>query len=763
MKQYEIVYSDFQKMQDFIYSNNINDNDNIFVQVFTAVIGIEFINNVISEITSILPNAKIIGATTAGEIYNGNVFSNTTIISFTIFDKVKIKTKLLIGSDEYGLGVDIAKDLIEYNTKVVILFSDGLRTNGYKIIKGIESVNNCITICGGQAGDNGYLKETFVFTNQGITKNGVAAVSLSGQNLNVITDHSFSWSSIGKLMTITKAVNNRIFTIDDIKAGDIYKKYLGHEVAEELPMSATEFPLIIKKNGMNIARVPFECYDDGSLSFLGNVEVNDKVQFGYGNVNMITSQALEMTSNLRSKSVEAIFVYSCSVRRNFMQDKINIETSALNGIAPTFGFFTYGEFFKVNHSNELLNTTMTILAISEGEQIHHKNKVILTNKNQGLSKSFFEGKDIGVIKVFTNLVNQVTEELQTANKELEKQKHKVEQMNNATKVIMEINNDMLSSCEVDNLFKNILDKVFKVFPNCDIGSILLMKDNKFSYKATRGYVLNKVGEIKYLFKNMYQYRTYGIYGLLKPMIVTNLEKNLFDSKDDYNSWKELLIKTPHELLTCSIGVNGHILGFINIFNTDKNINFNEEDKKLFEYLCNDINIVLKNAQLLENILYMSKYDCLTGIYNRHYFRKVLYETMSKAKLLNEIFVICVIDLNDFKNINDRYGHTVGDKLLIKFVNIFKTQICDDDVFGRIGGDEFEVIFLNKNKAQVIDIMDKICMFLKKYRFDLDRDKKEISFAYGVSEFSTDSDNVNELLKMADKKMYEKKMNMKQDE
>ena len=79
-------------------------------------------------------------------------------------------------------------------------------TNGRKLIKGIESANNNIIVCGGKAGDNGYLKETFVFTKEGITKNGIAAASLTGKHLNVTTEHSFSWSPIGKLMTITKAL-----------------------------------------------------------------------------------------------------------------------------------------------------------------------------------------------------------------------------------------------------------------------------------------------------------------------------------------------------------------------------------------------------------------------------------------------------------------------------------------------------------------------------------------------------------------------------
>lgn len=160
---------------------------------------------------------------------------------------------------------------------------------------------------------------------------------------------------------------------------------------------------------------------------------------------------------------------------------------------------------------------------------------------------------------------------------------------------------------------------------------------------------------------------------------------------------------------------------------------------------------------------MSRYDGLTGVYNRHYFREILNKTLNKAKLSDEVFVICILDLNNFKIINDTYGHDVGDQMLIKFTSIFKAGISKNDVFGRIGGDEFTVIFINKNKAQVIDIISKIYTVFKNNDIYFNGNKKEISFAYGISQFLADSDDVDELLRIADKRMYEQKRKMKENE
>lgn len=763
MKQYGFIYNNFQKLQSFIYSKNIGKNDNVLIQVFTGIVEAGFIETIIGEILCILPQAEIIGATTAGEIFQENALINTTIISFTIFEKTKIKSKLLnvANNNEYQLGINIAEELVEDDTKVIILFSDGLLTNSLNIVKGIQSTNSNVIISGGKASDNGYLKETLVFTKDGITKKGIAAVSLTGKELNVTTECSFGWSTIGKLMTITKADNNRIYTIDDMKAVDIYKKYLGEDVAKGLPMSATEFPLVAIKDGVHMAKVAYSCNDDGSLSFLNNVEVGDKVQFGYGNVNMLIDQSLVIANRLKERNVEAIFIYSCSVRRSFMQDKVNLEIDPLNNIAPTFGFFTYGEFFTMNNSNELLNISMTVLGISEGEQNFYNDKLILT-KNESPAKSFFEGKDLGVIKAFANLVNESTKELQQTNEILEKQKAKIEQMNNITKSILQINSEMISSGESDRFLQMILDKALDIIPGGKVGSILLLENNILHYKAAKGYNSDKIKGMTYKVEDIYEYDKISVDDLFNPTILKNLEEHLFREVHQYNDWRGMLDEEPKELLTCGIGIDGEIVGLIDIFNTNKEEDFSEEDKSLIKYLCYDIAIALKNFRLLENVLYMSRFDSLTGVYNRNYFREILNKTLNKASISETNFVVCMMDLNNFKIINDTYGHDVGDGVLVKFTNIFKMEIDENDILGRIGGDEFTAVFVNKNKRQAMKIINRVSNILENYSLDFNGEREVISFAYGLYEFSSNCNDIDELLKLADKRMYEKKRRMKEN-
>lgn len=764
MKQYGFVYNNFKKMESFIYSKNINKEENILIQVFTGVVELEIIENVLKEILSILPRAEIIGATTAGEILKKRMYVNRIAISITIFEKTKIKSKLLNNNnEEYELGRNICNELVEEDTKVLILFSEGLLINSLEIIKGIHEENSNVIVCGGKAADNGCFKETFVFTKDGISKNGVAVVSLTGTLLSVTTDYSGGWSTIGKIMTITKASRNRIYTIDNVKTVDIYRKYLGDQIAKELPMSASEFPLIEIKDNIQIAKVPSVCNDDGSLSFLSNVEVNDKVKFGYRNVNMLLDSSVEMSNKLTGKNVEVLFVYSCFVRKSFMQKKIEFDINPLNDIAPTFGFFTYGEFFTTHNSIKLLNTSMVVLGLSEVRQKLCKDKDnnnFLLTKNENYAKECLEEMEFRVIKAFTKLVDESSKEIQEANEILQEQKRKIEKLNIITKSILEINNKMISSGEFDKYMKMILDKIMEVITKGKMACILLEENNKLCYKSTKGYDLNKIENMVYNVESIYQYDRGKDTELFHPMILKNIERNIFWEPENYDRWKEALYEEPKEILTCCIGIDGKVAGIIDIMNTNEEENFDEEDKNALRYVCYDIAIALKNYRLIEKVLYMSRYDSLTQVYNRRYLKELLDNIMNTSKISRSSFIICWIDLNDFKTINDTYGHDKGDEVLIKFAKTFKEGMGRENILGRIGGDEFIAIFVNENKKHVMDIVESISEELKIFTFEYNGSKNTINFAYGLSEFLSDSDDIEELLKIADERMYEKKNIMK---
>ena len=157
------------------------------------------------------------------------------------------------------------------------------------------------------------------------------------------------------------------------------------------------------------------------------------------------------------------------------------------------------------------------------------------------------------------------------------------------------------------------------------------------------------------------------------------------------------------------------------------------------YLVNKL--IAEREDLLENI----NIDQLTGVYNRRILNYI-----------NEFSVIVMCDIDDFKKINDSYGHDVGDLALKILAKELYSNIRINDVVCRYGGDEFLIIFNDCNKEVVCERMRKVQEDLK-YPF---RDKKyEVSISVGIAERENDQ-SLTEVITNADMALYNSKNNGK---
>ncbi|KUO64506.1 MAG: hypothetical protein APF84_10460 [Gracilibacter sp. BRH_c7a] len=401
-----------------------NNQPTVLVQVFSGICEKEFIQRLTAEISELVPHAKIIGTTTAGEIMNGQVSEIKIVISFAMFYHTETRHKLFFkekAQNDFELGQSIASSLCSDRTKVLILFATGLTINANQLLKGVQSINPSLPIAGGNAGDNSLMQQSFVFCNDYITDYGVVGTVLEGDHLTVNCHWHLGWQPIGNEMTITKADELRVYTIDNLPAFKIYEKYLGLNNARLLD-NHQEYPLISYRHGVQMARIPVIHYDDGSLGFLADVIEGEKVWFSYGHVGTILHQIDNLSRQIKQHPAESIFVYSCVSRKGFLQELSQIETVSLQQIAPTAGFFTYGEFYHAGETNQLLNATMTVLVLAEKEQIGHLPEKEL--RPQVFIQKLIDNQDnvipknIRVLKTLSHLVNTVTEELVMANEKL---------------------------------------------------------------------------------------------------------------------------------------------------------------------------------------------------------------------------------------------------------------------------------------------------------------------------------------------------------
>ncbi|CDI48760.1 GGDEF domain-containing protein [Clostridium tetani] len=161
----------------------------------------------------------------------------------------------------------------------------------------------------------------------------------------------------------------------------------------------------------------------------------------------------------------------------------------------------------------------------------------------------------------------------------------------------------------------------------------------------------------------------------------------------------------------------------------------------------EISLIEKNKFLKE----MSMEDYLTKVYNYGTIIEIIERQIKYSKRKGETFCILMIDIDDFKSVNDNFGHVFGDEILIKISKEIKKNIRKNDYVGRFGGEEFIVIFNNTELSEAIIISERIRKSIEKLEFFR---SLKITISGGVKEYFNES--CKEIIDAADNFLYKAK-------
>jgi len=411
MKNFSIEYTDIISWNHFIETNHLAAQSNILIQVFTPIECPKTLKKLVTGLHDRLPQAIIVGCTSDGGIFNKQVVgSDKTLLLISVFESTKIKAMYWpLGTEQFTTGIQVASSIVESDTQAVIAFADGLKANGEDLLNGFNSIAPDIPIAGGLAGDNWKFEQTFTFYQNEVLENAIVAVSLSNHDLQVHTDYLFEWQPVGKKMVVTKANKNQLFELDSKTAQEIYSHYLGLSEHDDFMACAAEFPLMILRNDMELARCPLATGENGSIYFAGNFSENDKVQFCYAHSHHIQTAHSHSMNRMLSKPVEAAFIYSCGARKHFIPKQVSEEIIRYQQFGDVGGVFLYGEFFHQDNKHAFLNHTLTTLFLSESKAGYEQTPTIVQGKNQLF--------DSTMIRLF-NLIEATSNELNQLNGQL---------------------------------------------------------------------------------------------------------------------------------------------------------------------------------------------------------------------------------------------------------------------------------------------------------------------------------------------------------
>ena len=388
MKHLSCLFSDKDEYKRVKKEVKNGGHGSELIQIFTSLTDREKLQKLLFKIKKDFPNAQIMGTTTAGEISHAKMYDNSTVISLTLFNETKLKTTYTKKTN-FKTGQALSKTLTSKHAKAAIVLSEGLNGEDYEgFIKGIKQVNPQLIIAGGLAGDNFELKRTFVFLGTNIFESGAVGVSFSGKNLFADNRYNLNWTPIGKEFTITASKGNLVKEIDNESATTVFKRYLGERVFDNSSAELSNFQLLFKEGSTIVSRTPLAVKED-TIVFAGPLKEGQKVQFGFSNAASVISGSTKISRIIHKNPAEAIFIYSCIARKTLLGKVLENEFKQFESIAPTAGFFTYGEFYSTTGDNALLNCTTTILVLSESLENAKPIKNFIENNNNDLDNSTF--------------------------------------------------------------------------------------------------------------------------------------------------------------------------------------------------------------------------------------------------------------------------------------------------------------------------------------------------------------------------------------
>jgi diguanylate cyclase (GGDEF)-like protein len=207
--------------------------------------------------------------------------------------------------------------------------------------------------------------------------------------------------------------------------------------------------------------------------------------------------------------------------------------------------------------------------------------------------------------------------------------------------------------------------------------------------------------------------------------------------------------TKYNYMTVDISSRDRIYGYAGLYRV---LPFHEDEAAIFNRFCSNIAMTLEKIRLFNEIKNLSIHDGLTGIYNHAFIVEALKDEVERSKRYGSLLSIALFDIDDFKKINDTYGHLAGDAVLQKLAELLKTSLRAIDIVGRYGGEEFLAILPETDGLNGYIVAERFKERIENETFASGEGDIKITISGGVAHYAHGMD-VNRLIKVADDSLY----------
>jgi diguanylate cyclase (GGDEF)-like protein len=184
--------------------------------------------------------------------------------------------------------------------------------------------------------------------------------------------------------------------------------------------------------------------------------------------------------------------------------------------------------------------------------------------------------------------------------------------------------------------------------------------------------------------------------------------------------------------------------------------FTPNERQVLAIFSTQVSMLLDTIRAREKIANLADTDDLTGIWNKRYFRRHLPQEIERARTFNVPLSLLLFDIDDFKQINDSFGHVIGDVVLSELCGVVRETLRPTDVVARFGGDEFAIILPHTDVRGANAVAERVMKRVALLTIPTDEESAiRCSISMGIAEYR-DDDSSNDLIRRADERLYESK-------
>ena len=389
----------------------------VLVSVFVDKADNHIFEALTQTIQSSFPEAQVVGSVSMGEIIDGNLMEHGIVLTFTLFECSQVRALAYdfheISSEDAGREV-LAILNADRNATAVEVIAAGFHLDINPFFRQASRSKSEIVFFGGLADDGSLGQNGLVFARNESIRYGLIVVIFSGSRLHVQGSSSFGWKPLGRTMTITKMDGEFCLQeLDHCPAVEVFERYLGIKNTDQFLIDALTFPFYFERNDSVLARHPRRCREDGGMMFGADFREGEKVRLAYGDPGTILENALALQDRLASFKPEAIFMVSCVARWMLLGSDTEQELSASQQLAPSSGFYAYGEFMR-NKSGEIMVSNMTLMTVGMREGLMSGRREVAVMQRPKLKQNR------SIMAHLVRFIETTTKELELSNQKLAK-------------------------------------------------------------------------------------------------------------------------------------------------------------------------------------------------------------------------------------------------------------------------------------------------------------------------------------------------------